>query len=75
MEAIYFDNNATTKVDPKVLEAMLPFFKESYGNPSSMHLKNGEVAASLRTARKKLSNLLGCDPGEIILYFLWYGKR
>ncbi|MDR2388039.1 MAG: cysteine desulfurase NifS [Deltaproteobacteria bacterium] len=66
MDTIYFDNNATTKVDPQVLEVMLPFFKESYGNPSSMHHKGGEVAASLRQARISLAELLGCEPHEII---------
>ncbi|MDR2443614.1 MAG: cysteine desulfurase NifS [Deltaproteobacteria bacterium] len=66
METIYFDNNATTKVDPEVLEAMLPFFKDSYGNPSSMHHKGGEVATALRKARQSLADLLGCEPIEII---------
>jgi cysteine desulfurase len=66
MKTIYFDNNATTEVDPKVLEAMLPYFQSRYGNPSSMHHKGGEVAAALREARKKLADLLGCDPAEII---------
>ncbi|MDR1109730.1 MAG: cysteine desulfurase NifS [Deltaproteobacteria bacterium] len=66
METIYLDNNATTRVDPEVLEAMLPFFKEGYGNPSSMHHKGGEVAASLRKARLSLAALLGCDPHEIV---------
>ncbi|MDR2368723.1 MAG: cysteine desulfurase NifS [Deltaproteobacteria bacterium] len=66
METIYLDNNATTKVDPEVLEAMLPFFKEEYGNPSSMHLKGGEVAASLRQARLSLAALIGCEPHEIV---------
>ncbi|MDR0621298.1 MAG: cysteine desulfurase NifS [Deltaproteobacteria bacterium] len=66
METIYFDNNATTQVDPEVLEVMLPFFKGEYGNPSSMHHKGGEVAASLRQARLDLAELLGCDPHEIV---------
>jgi cysteine desulfurase len=66
METIYFDNNATTEVAPEVLEAMLPFFKGRYGNPSSMHHKGGEVAASLREARLKLAELLGCEPHEIV---------
>jgi cysteine desulfurase len=66
MKTIYFDNNATTEIDPQVLEAMLPFFRNFYGNPSSMHHKGGEVAQALREARKKLADLLGCEPGEII---------
>lgn len=66
MRTIYFDNNATTSVDPKVLEAMLPFFQDGYGNPSSMHHKGGEVAASLRKARQSLAALLGCEASEIV---------
>jgi cysteine desulfurase len=66
MDTIYFDNNATTKVDPEVLEAMLPFFKEDYGNPSSIHHKGGDVAAALRKARRSLAELLGCEPHEIV---------
>ncbi|MDR0354244.1 MAG: cysteine desulfurase NifS [Deltaproteobacteria bacterium] len=66
METIYLDNNATTKVAPEVLEAMLPFFKEEYGNPSSMHHKGGDVAAALRRARLSLASLLGCEPHEIV---------
>ncbi|MDR1297004.1 MAG: cysteine desulfurase NifS [Deltaproteobacteria bacterium] len=66
METIYFDNNATTRVDPQVLEAMLPFFKASYGNPSSMHHKGGEVGSALRQARLSLAALLGCEPHEIV---------
>jgi cysteine desulfurase len=65
-ETIYFDNNATSKVDPEVLEAMLPYFKDGYGNPSSMHHKGGEVAGALRKARASLAELLGCEPHEII---------
>jgi cysteine desulfurase len=66
MDTIYFDNNATTKVDPLVLEAMLPYFRDGYGNPSSMHHKGGEVGAALRLARRQLADLLGCEPSEII---------
>jgi len=44
MNIIYVDNNATTSVDPAVLEAMLPFYTENYGNPSSMHAFGGNVA-------------------------------
>ncbi|MDR1657565.1 MAG: cysteine desulfurase NifS [Deltaproteobacteria bacterium] len=66
METIYFDNNATTAVEPEVLEAMLPYFKEGYGNPSSIHHKGGEVAAAIRKARQSLADLLGCDPSEVV---------
>ncbi|MDR1037681.1 MAG: cysteine desulfurase NifS [Deltaproteobacteria bacterium] len=66
MKTIYFDNNATTQVDPEVFEAMEPFFKDLYGNPSSMHLKGGEVASHIRQARQRLADLLGCAPEEIV---------
>jgi cysteine desulfurase len=66
MKTIYFDNNATTQVDPEVFEAMVPFFKDLYGNPSSMHHKGGEVAPYIRRARQQLADLLGADPDEII---------
>ena len=42
MKPVYFDNNATTRVDPRVVEAMLPFFTEQFGNPSSMHSFGGQ---------------------------------
>ncbi|MDR2354224.1 MAG: cysteine desulfurase NifS [Deltaproteobacteria bacterium] len=66
MQTIYFDNNATTQVDPEVYEAMEPFFKDFYGNPSSMHHKGGEITVHLRLARQRLADLLGCSPEEII---------
>ena len=56
---IYLDNNATTRVAPEVLEAMLPFFCERYGNPSSIHRFGGEVAADLENARRQVAELLG----------------
>lgn len=66
METIYLDNNATTRVAPEVLEAMLPYFGELYGNPSSMHFFGGQVARALRTAREQAAGLLGAGPEEII---------
>ncbi|MDR1312525.1 MAG: cysteine desulfurase NifS [Deltaproteobacteria bacterium] len=66
MKTIYFDNNATTEVDPEVFEAMEPFLKGLYGNPSSMHHKGGEVAAHIRLGRQRLADLLGCSPEEVI---------
>ncbi|MFH0728961.1 MAG: cysteine desulfurase NifS [Pseudomonadota bacterium] len=66
MAVIYMDNNATTKVAPQVLEAMLPYFTEHYGNPSSMHTFGGEVAKKISDAREKVAGLLGATPGEII---------
>jgi len=63
---IYLDNNATTRVAPEVLEAMLPFFSERYGNPSSMHSFGGAVGKEMREARQQLADLLGCETDEII---------
>ena len=63
---VYFDNNATTKVAPEVLDAMLPFFGDLYGNASSMHHFGGQVARYLQTAREEVAALLNCDPGEIV---------
>ncbi len=56
---IYLDNNATTRVDPQVLEAMLPFFTERYGNPSSIHRFGGEVSFAVESARDQVAELLG----------------
>jgi cysteine desulfurase len=63
---IYLDNNATTRVDPEVLEAMLPYLTEYYGNPSSMHSFGGQVGKALRQARCQVANLLGAEDSEII---------
>ena len=56
---IYFDNNATTRVAPEVLEAMLPYFCERYGNPSSIHSFGGSVADEIEKARCHVAELLG----------------
>ena len=56
---IYLDNNATTRTDPAVVDAMLPFFTEQYGNPSSSHAFGSEVAGAIRQARRSLQALLG----------------
>ncbi len=63
---IYFDNNATTNVAPEVLEEMLPYLKEFYGNPSSMHSFGGKVHKKLEEAREKVANLLNSSPTEIV---------
>ncbi len=49
---VYLDNNATTAVAPEVLETMLPYLKELYGNSSSMHTFGGQLGAIIRTARE-----------------------
>jgi len=66
MAVVYLDNNATTKVDPEVLQAMLPYFSDYYGNPSSMHGFGGGVAGVIREARARLAQLLGARPEEVV---------
>lgn len=66
MKVIYVDNNATTKVAPEVLEEMLPYFNEYYGNPSSMHTFGGMVEHKIVEARERLAGLLGASTDEII---------
>ncbi|PLX53100.1 MAG: cysteine desulfurase NifS [Desulfobacteraceae bacterium] len=66
MSVIYVDNNATTKVAPEVMEEMLPYFNEYYGNPSSMHTFGGMVEHKIVEARERLAKLLGASPEEII---------
>ncbi len=66
MKPIYMDNNATTQVAPEVLDEMLPYFKEHYGNPSSMHTFGGRVGMKIKTARQQVADLLGARPEEII---------
>ncbi len=66
MKTIYMDNNATTRVAPEVLEAMMPYFGEFYGNPSSAHTFGGQVGHKIREAREKVAAFLGAHPDEII---------
>ena len=66
MNVIYVDNNATTQVAPEVLDEMLPYFNEYYGNPSSMHTFGGMVEHKIVEARERLARLLGASPDEII---------
>lgn len=63
---IYMDNNATTRVDPEVLQEMMPYLTDYYGNPSSMHTFGGQVGRAIRKARQQVAALLGCDPDEVI---------
>lgn len=63
---VYLDNNATTKMDPKVLEAMMPFLTEEYGNAFSMHLFGKETGIAVSEAREKIATLLKVKPEEII---------
>lgn len=63
---VYMDNNATTRVAPEVVEVMMPYFSELYGNPSSMHTFGGQVGSSLVKARARIADLLGANPDELI---------
>lgn len=66
MKVIYLDNNATTRVDDEVYEAMLPYFREYYGNPSSMHTFGSQVSSKINNAREQVADYLGASSSEII---------
>ena len=66
MNPIYLDNNATTQTATEVLEAMLPYFHELYGDPSSMHFFGGQVGRKIREAREQVAALINAEPDEII---------
>ncbi len=68
MSDIYLDNNATTAVDPVIVDAMLPFFTEQFGNPSSMHNFGNKVGVALKKARKSIQNLLGAEHDSEIIF-------
>jgi cysteine desulfurase len=63
---IYLDHSATTAVDPRVIEAMAPFWTEAYGNPSSIYGLGRRAAAALEDARARTAQLLNCQPAEIV---------
>ena len=67
-KTVYLDNNATTMVDPKVFEAMKPYFCELYGNPSSMHKFGGQVAKAVEKAREQVKNFLGANDSKEIIF-------
>ncbi len=62
---VYTDNAATTATDPRVVEAMLPYFTEQYGNPSSVHAAGRQVAEAVKSARIDISNVLNCRSDEV----------
>lgn len=62
---VYLDNAATTAMDDRVIEAMLPFMRQHYGNPSSVHSHGREVRSAIEKARKKVAELLNASPAEI----------
>jgi len=66
VKRIYMDNNATTAVRPEVLEAMLPFYREQFGNPSSVHWAGRAVAGAVEKAREQVARLINCSPAEVV---------
>ncbi len=72
-KTVYADNAATTAVSPEVLEAMLPFYREAYGNPSSLYRLGQEAKTALEEARAAVAKCLGAAPGEI--YFTGCGSE
>ena len=64
-KTVYMDNNATTMIAPEVVDAMMPYLTDLYGNPSSMHTFGGQVGQAVSEARKKVANILGAEPEEI----------
>ncbi len=66
MKIIYLDNNATTKIDEKVFEAMLPYLKEEYFNPSSLYAPSKAVKKRISSARQSVATLLNCDANEVV---------
>ena len=73
MKIRYFDNAATTKVKKEVLEAMLPYLNEQYGNPSSLYSLGRKAKTAIEKARKNVANLINCSPNEI--YFTSSGTE
>src|SRR5689334_1952398 len=66
MRRVYADYNATTPLDPQVLEAMLPYLQGKFGNASSVHLFGRDARAAIDDARARLATLLGAQEGEIV---------
>ena len=68
MADVYLDNNATTRVDEEVVQAMLPFFTEQFGNPSSLHSFGNQVGMALKKARQSVQKLLGAEHDSEIVF-------
>ena len=68
MADIYLDNNATTRVDPEVVESMLPYFSEQFGNPSSLHSFGDKVGRAIRDARRQVQALLGAEHDSEVVF-------
>jgi len=65
-QIIYLDNNSSTRVDPAVLEEMMPYLTTDYGNPSGSHRFGARVKEATNLARERMAALLGCQPNEIV---------
>lgn len=65
-KTVYFDNNATTRVAPEVFDAMAPYLRDFYGNPSSAYRFGSQVGKDIEAAREKVAKLIGADPKEVI---------
>ncbi len=65
-EIIYLDNNSSTRIDPEVLEEMMPFLTTQYGNPSGSHRFGAQVKAATDQAHARVAALLGCQPNEVV---------
>jgi hypothetical protein len=74
-QVIYMDNNATTRIAPEVIDAMMPYLTDYYGNPSSMHTFGGQVGQAINQARQEIADLLGANPERNRVYQLRYRKR
>jgi cysteine desulfurase len=66
MKIVYLDNNATTQLAPEVLEAMLPYLKDQYGNPSSLHLLGNQAHEAVEKARSQVACSIGVHPTDIV---------
>src|SRR5918997_646308 len=66
MRRVYLDNSATTPVDPRVVEAMLPYLTEKFGNPSSVHFYGQEARGAVDRARREVAALIHARPNEIV---------
>ena len=63
---VYLDHSASTPVDPRVVEAMMPYLTRSFGNPSSVHLFGQEARAAVDRARREVANLIGAHANEVV---------
>ncbi|HEX9920182.1 MAG TPA: aminotransferase class V-fold PLP-dependent enzyme, partial [Candidatus Methylomirabilis sp.] len=66
MMKVYLDHNATTPIDPRVLEAMMPYLQEEFGNASSLHQWGRRARAALEDSRAKIASLLGAEKDSIV---------